>query len=195
LPGRRSFSAKRTLCHPLLKLNNVDPRLKSLLRKMNLPKSRPQKFRRAGIQCGEFVDSCLSKLPLPGWRQPTLRSSRDVFLRPSQASFRRLVYARCYGRLASLAVLPELSGWGHSESGCRILAIARLPCTRLSRPSELRFNANRRGPSPGGISPRARHIWARADTLSDLTDGELEYLATGKLPGASPDPQQQDDAA
>jgi hypothetical protein len=35
----------------------------------------------------------------------------------------------------------------------------------------------------------------RADTLADLTDGELEYLATGKLPGASPDSQQQHDAA
>jgi hypothetical protein len=48
---------------------------------------------------------------------------------------------------------------------------------------------------PAEFLLRARHIWRRADTLADLTEGELEYLATGKLPGASPEPQQQDDAA
>jgi hypothetical protein len=48
---------------------------------------------------------------------------------------------------------------------------------------------------PAEFLLRARHIWSRADTLADLTEGQLEYLATGKLPGASPDPQQQDDAA
>jgi len=42
---------------------------------------------------------------------------------------------------------------------------------------------------------RAHHIWAHADTLSDLSDGELEYLATGKLPGTAADAHQQDDAA
>ena len=43
---------------------------------------------------------------------------------------------------------------------------------------------------------RARHIWTRADTFGDLTDGELEYLATGKLPGAaSVAPPIRDDAA
>jgi len=45
---------------------------------------------------------------------------------------------------------------------------------------------------PAQFLHRARHIWARADTFGDLTDGELEYLATGKLPGAS---RQHDDAA
>jgi hypothetical protein len=48
---------------------------------------------------------------------------------------------------------------------------------------------------PAEFLLRARHIWSRADTLADLSEGELEYLATGKLPGASPEPQQQDDAA
>jgi hypothetical protein len=48
---------------------------------------------------------------------------------------------------------------------------------------------------PAEFLLRAWHIWSRADTLADLTERELEYLATGKLPGASPEPQQQDDAA
>ena len=48
---------------------------------------------------------------------------------------------------------------------------------------------------PAGFLRRAHHIWARADTFGNLTDGELEYLATGKLPGASVDPHRQDDAA
>ena len=39
---------------------------------------------------------------------------------------------------------------------------------------------------------RARHIWKGA---GDLTDGELEYLATGELPGAAADPRRRDDAA
>ena len=42
---------------------------------------------------------------------------------------------------------------------------------------------------------RARHVWASADTLGDLTDGELEYLITGKLPGSAPASRQHDDAA
>ena len=40
---------------------------------------------------------------------------------------------------------------------------------------------------PTEFLDRARHIWAHGDTLGDLTDGELEYLATGKLPGAAAD--------
>lgn len=42
---------------------------------------------------------------------------------------------------------------------------------------------------------RARHIWMSAEVLGDLTEGELEYLATGKLPGEVFDPKAQDDAA
>ena len=42
---------------------------------------------------------------------------------------------------------------------------------------------------------RARHIWAQAGASGDLTEGELEYLATGKLPGAATDPRRGDDAA
>ena len=40
---------------------------------------------------------------------------------------------------------------------------------------------------------RARHIWAHAG--ADFTEAELEYLATGELPGAAADPHRQDDAA
>jgi hypothetical protein len=48
---------------------------------------------------------------------------------------------------------------------------------------------------PQEFLPRARHLWARADRLAGLTDGELEYLATGRLPGGAVDPDVQDDAA
>ena len=49
---------------------------------------------------------------------------------------------------------------------------------------------------PREFLEHARHIWTHTDILGDLTDGELEYLATGKLPGAAAaDAHQQDDAA
>jgi hypothetical protein len=48
---------------------------------------------------------------------------------------------------------------------------------------------------PSEFLRRARHVWAVANTLGDLTDGELEYLTTGKLPGAPPETDQKDHAA
>ena len=48
---------------------------------------------------------------------------------------------------------------------------------------------------PAEFLRRARHVWAAADALGDLTDGELEYLTTGRLPGSAPDPHQHHDAA
>lgn len=30
---------------------------------------------------------------------------------------------------------------------------------------------------------RAQHVWSSANVLGDLTEGELEYLVTGRLPG------------
>jgi hypothetical protein len=45
---------------------------------------------------------------------------------------------------------------------------------------------------PAQFVDRARHIWSHAERFGDLTDGELEYLATGKLPGEA---HEQDDAA
>lgn len=42
---------------------------------------------------------------------------------------------------------------------------------------------------------RARHVWAAADPFGDFTDGELEYLVTGKLPGNTSDTDQHEDAA
>ena len=34
---------------------------------------------------------------------------------------------------------------------------------------------------PAEFLHRARHIWAAADTLGELSAGELDYLATGQL--------------
>ena len=48
---------------------------------------------------------------------------------------------------------------------------------------------------PAEFLRRAHHLWAVADALGGLTDGELEYLATGQLPGAASESHQQDDAA
>jgi hypothetical protein len=48
---------------------------------------------------------------------------------------------------------------------------------------------------PAEFLHRARHLWAHADTLGNLTDGELEYLATGQLPGAAAEAHRHDDAA
>jgi hypothetical protein len=70
---------------------------------------------------------------------------------------------------------------------CAALVVPVPPSFQLAPTAEVRV--------PAEFLRRAHHIWAAADTLGGLTDGELEYLATGKLPGASPDPQQQDDAA
>jgi hypothetical protein len=48
---------------------------------------------------------------------------------------------------------------------------------------------------PAEFLQRAHHIWSRADILGDLTQGELEYLATGRLPGEMPGLHERDDAA
>lgn len=48
---------------------------------------------------------------------------------------------------------------------------------------------------PAEYLRRAHHIWTQADTLDGLTDGELEYLATGRLPGTPAEPHARDDAA
>jgi hypothetical protein len=48
---------------------------------------------------------------------------------------------------------------------------------------------------PAEFLNRARHIWTHAGALTDLTEAELEYLATGKLPAAAADPRRHDDAA
>ena len=43
---------------------------------------------------------------------------------------------------------------------------------------------------------RAQHIWSSANILGDLTEGELEYIVTGKLPGGIPSgPHEHNDAA
>jgi hypothetical protein len=42
---------------------------------------------------------------------------------------------------------------------------------------------------------RARWLWALADAQPELTEGELEYLATGKLPGSTLEEPRRDDAA
>jgi hypothetical protein len=36
---------------------------------------------------------------------------------------------------------------------------------------------------PADFLRRARHIWSVADTFGDLSEGELDYLATGELRG------------
>ena len=48
---------------------------------------------------------------------------------------------------------------------------------------------------PADFVRRAHHLWRQADAFANLSAGELEHLATGKLPGAPADPQSQDDAA
>jgi hypothetical protein len=48
---------------------------------------------------------------------------------------------------------------------------------------------------PAEFLRRAHRIWTQADTVDGLTDWELEYLATGRLPGTSGEPHAQDDAA
>ena len=48
---------------------------------------------------------------------------------------------------------------------------------------------------PADFLRRAHHLWTRAPSLGALSDGELEYLATGKLPGASMEQRAGDDAA
>jgi hypothetical protein len=48
---------------------------------------------------------------------------------------------------------------------------------------------------PSEFLRRASHIWAAANVLGDLSDGELLYLTTGKLPGDLPDADKRDHAA
>jgi hypothetical protein len=70
---------------------------------------------------------------------------------------------------------------------CPALVFVRPPCFDLVPTAHVLV--------PAEFLRRAQHIWAHADALESLTDGELEYLATGKLPGGAVDPHPQDDAA
>ena len=45
---------------------------------------------------------------------------------------------------------------------------------------------------PAELMHRARWLWALGDRL---TENELEFLATGKLPGAAQEPEPHEDAA
>ena len=42
---------------------------------------------------------------------------------------------------------------------------------------------------------RAQHIWSSANVFGDLTEGELEYIVTGRLPGEESGPHEHYDAA
>ena len=48
---------------------------------------------------------------------------------------------------------------------------------------------------PAEFLRRAHHIWSSANVLGDLTEGELEYTVTGRLPGEASEPHEHDDAA
>jgi hypothetical protein len=48
---------------------------------------------------------------------------------------------------------------------------------------------------PAEFLPRAQHIWSTANILGDLTEGELEFIVTGKLPGTLSGSHKHDDAA
>jgi hypothetical protein len=48
---------------------------------------------------------------------------------------------------------------------------------------------------PAEFLRRAYHIWNSANVLGDLTEGELEYIVTGKLPGDVSGPHEHNDAA
>jgi hypothetical protein len=48
---------------------------------------------------------------------------------------------------------------------------------------------------PAEFLRRAQHIWGGAKVLGELTEGELEYIATGRLPGELSGQREHDDAA
>ena len=48
---------------------------------------------------------------------------------------------------------------------------------------------------PAEFLRRAQHIWSSANVLGDLTEGELEYIVTGRLPGDVSEAHKHDDAA
>jgi hypothetical protein len=67
---------------------------------------------------------------------------------------------------------------------CPALAFPMPPNLELGPTAEVRV--------PLEFLRRAHWFWTLGD---DLTDGELEFLATGKLPGAAPEQQRHEDAA
>src|SRR5580704_7577531 len=46
---------------------------------------------------------------------------------------------------------------------------------------------------PAEFLRRAQHIWGSANVLGDLTEGELAYIVTGKLPGTLSEQHENDD--
>jgi len=70
-------------------------------------------------------------------------------------------------------------------------------CPALAMPIPPSFEL---GPTAAVLVPaeffrRAGHVWEVANTLGELTDGELEYLTTGELLGAASEARRKDDAA
>ena len=77
-----------------------------------------------------------------------------------------------YPNEASAAVVAEY----FRRNDCPAQVVAGLPWPDSSTPAVVLV--------PGELMHRARWLWAQRD----LTEGELEYLLTGKLPGQSDDP-------
>jgi hypothetical protein len=69
---------------------------------------------------------------------------------------------------------------------CPAIAFPIPPTFELGPTAEVRV--------PSQFLHRARWFWSLADA-EELTEGEIEYLATGKLPGSVPEPVPHDDAA
>jgi hypothetical protein len=68
---------------------------------------------------------------------------------------------------------------------CPAVVFAMTPGIDLTYPAEVRV--------PGELLRRARYVWALAAAEPEVTEGELVFLATGRLPGSDTD--LEDDAA
>jgi hypothetical protein len=114
---------------------------------------------------------------------------------PSQASSLPLIYLGVMGAVTDRQCFLILPDEALTAPVAHYLRLHDCPAFVFVVPPSFDLAPTARVLVPAEFLRRARHIWAQADTLGNLTDGELEYLATGKLPGASVDPNSQDDAA
>ena len=74
------------------------------------------------------------------------------------------------------------------------LRLHECPATAFPVPPGFELGLTAEVRVPLELLHRAKWLWALA-AMENLTEAEVEWLATGKLPGSAPEPVQHDDAA
>jgi hypothetical protein len=115
--------------------------------------------------------------------------------RTSRDYLRRLVYPLPMGKTREWRVFLACPDVATATPVAEYLTLHDCPAHVFQVPPSFNLMPTAEVLVPAEFLQRARHVWGRADVLGDLTEGELEYIATGKLPGEVSGARERDDAA